>query len=111
MGADITERMFQDQVEQIARMNGWIIHHPSPHMVRPGVWRSDGQGTPDLIMAHRERGLIFAELKVETGKLSTSQVMWANALKPWCEHYVWRPSQIELIAERLGRAGATLPNA
>ena len=102
---DMTERMFQDKVEFLFRMNGWVFHHPSPHQVRPGVWRSDGQGTPDIIAAHRERGLIFAELKLETGKLSTGQVIWAHALKPWAEYYVWRPSQLDLIAERLGRVG------
>jgi hypothetical protein len=32
------------------------------------------------------------------------QVVWANALKPHVEHYVWRPNQLEMIAERLGRA-------
>lgn len=100
---DMTERMFQDKVEQIAKMNSWMIHHPSPHQVRPGVWRSDGHGTPDLILAHRERGLLFVELKTETGKLSPMQLLWANALKPWCEYYVWRPSQIDAIAVRLGR--------
>jgi hypothetical protein len=98
-----SERIFQSQVEQIATMNGWLIHHISPHQVRPGVWRSDSTGFPDLCLAHRDRGVIFAELKLENGKLSTGQVIWANALKPHVEHYVWRPSQLEMIAERLGR--------
>jgi len=99
----LTERLFQDKVEQIAKMNGWLVFHPSPKQVRAGVWRSDGKGFPDLVLAHRERGLIFAELKIEQGKLSLDQVKWANAIKPWCEHYVWRPNQLDLIAERLGR--------
>lgn len=98
-----SERIFQSQVEQIATMNGWLIHHPSPHQVRPGVWRSDGKGFPDLVLAHREKGLIFAELKLMDGKLSPMQVIWGNALKPHVEHYVWRPNQLEMIAERLGR--------
>jgi len=98
-----SERIFQSKIEQIASMNGWLIHHISPHQVRPGVWRSDSTGFPDLVLAHRERGLIFAELKLETGKLTPMQVVWANAVSPHAEHYVWRPSQLEMIAERLGR--------
>jgi hypothetical protein len=100
---EATERIFQSKVEQIASMNGWLIFHPTPHQVRPGVFRSDGKGFPDLVLAHRERGVIFAELKLGAGKLSPMQVIWANALKPHVEYYVWRENQIELIAERLGK--------
>jgi hypothetical protein len=28
---DASERIFQDKVEQIAKMNGWLIFHASPH--------------------------------------------------------------------------------
>jgi hypothetical protein len=101
---DVTERIFQSKIEQVALLNGWLIHHPSPHQVRPGVWRSDGKGFPDLVLAHRERGLIFAEIKLDDTKLSPMQVIWANALKPHVEHYVWRPNQLDAIALRLGRA-------
>ena len=101
---DVSERIWQDTVEHLAKMNGWLVFHPTPHQVRPGVFRSDGKGFPDLVLAHRERGVIFAELKLEDGKLSPMQVVWANALKPHIEHYVWRPSQLEMIAERLGRS-------
>jgi hypothetical protein len=100
---EATERIFQSKVEQLAVMNQWLVFHPTPHQVRPGVFRSDGKGFVDLVLAHRERGVIFAELKLEGGKLSPMQVVWANALKPHVEHYVWRPNMLELIAERLGR--------
>ena len=103
MAGEATERIFQSKVEQLAVMNQWLVFHPTPHQVRPGVFRSDGKGFPDLVLAHRERGIIFAELKLEGGKLSPMQVIWANALKPHVEHYVWRPNQLEMIAERLGR--------
>jgi hypothetical protein len=102
---DASERLFQDKVEHIAKMNGWLIFHASPKMVRPGVWRSDGKGFPDLCLAHRTRGCIFAELKSQHGRLSHDQIMWAEALiASGIEHYVWRPSQLDLIAERLGRS-------
>jgi hypothetical protein len=96
------ERMFQDQVMQIARMNGWQVFHASPHLVRPGVWRSDGQGFPDLLMAHPTRGCIAAELKSDTGKLSPAQVVWRNALVPHMEWVLWRPKDLNAIAKRLG---------
>ena len=99
---DVSERVFQDQVEHIARMNGWQVFHPAPHQVRAGVWRTDGQGFPDLVLAHPERGLIFAELKTERGNVSPAQKIWARALIAHAEWYLWRPSQLELIAKRLG---------
>lgn len=101
--ASASERVFQSQVEQIARMNGWLVFHPAPHQVRAGVWRSDGQGFPDLVLCHLDRGLIFAELKTERGAMSPAQKIWARAIMPHAEWYLWRPSQLDLIAERLGR--------
>jgi hypothetical protein len=103
-----SEKLFMDKVMQIAKMNGWMIHHPSPHMVRPGVWRSDGQGVPDLtLVSTTGRGIIFAELKTEEGKLTPIQRMWGQSIKAsGGEYYVWRPNQLELIAERLGRGQA-----
>ena len=101
---DASERLFQDKVEQIAKMNGWLIFHASPHLVRPGVWRSDGKGFPDLCLCHPSRGLIFAELKSQEGRLSHEQKLWAEALvNADVEHYVWRPNQLDLIAMRLGK--------
>lgn len=101
---DASERLFQDKVEQIAKMNGWLIFHASPKMVRPGVWRSDGKGFPDLCIAHHSRGLIFAELKSAEGRLSFDQKQWAQCLmNAGVEYYVWRPDQLDLIATRLGR--------
>jgi hypothetical protein len=102
---DASERLFQDKVKQIAKMNGWLIFHASPHLVRPGVWRSDGKGFPDLCLCHPSRGLIFAELKSQEGRLSHDQKLWAEALlNAGVEHYVWRPNQLDLIAMRLGKA-------
>lgn len=105
---DASERLFQDDVVRIAKMNGWQIMHVVPHQVRPGVWRSDAPGFPDLVLAHHKRGIIFAELKTERGKMSDEQKQWAVALAPHGEYYLWRPNQLELIATRLG--GTTIPD-
>lgn len=101
---DASEKLFQDKVLTIAHMNGWMSFHPTPSQVRPGVWRSDGKGFPDLVLAHPERGLIFAELKTERGKATREQIAWARAIAPHAECYLWRPNQLDLIADRLGRA-------
>jgi hypothetical protein len=101
-----SEAVWQSIVEQIAVTNGWQVFHPKRHQVRAGVYRTDGAGFPDLVLAHPAKGVIFAELKTEIGRLSVSQIVWANALKPHVEHYVWRPSQIDLVAARLSRQSA-----
>ena len=108
---DASEKIFMDRVMQIAKMNGWMIHHPTPHQVRPGVWRSDGAGFPDLMLVSTTgRGIIWAELKTETGKLSPLQRMWGQSIKAnGGEYYVWRSNQLELIAERLGGKAPTTP--
>ena len=31
---DVSERIWQDQVEHLAKLNGWLVFHPSPHQVR-----------------------------------------------------------------------------
>ena len=55
-------------------------------------------------MAHESRGLIFAELKLDNGKASPEQLIWLKALAPYAEVYLWRPADLEDIAQRLARA-------
>jgi len=100
----MSEKLFQDKVRQIAVMNGWLCFHPAPSQVRPGVWRTDGRGFPDLTLAHPERGLIFAELKTTEGRTTKEQLRWLAVLGAHSEVYVWRPNDLDKIAERLGRA-------
>lgn len=101
---DASERLFQDKVVHIFRMNGWLIFHPSPHLVRQGVWRSDGKGFPDLVCAHPKRGVLFAELKADRGIVGPDQTKWALALFPHVEYHLWRPQDMQEIADRAGRA-------
>lgn len=102
LARDASEKIFQDWVIQIARMNGWDVFHEVPRSVAKGKHVSAGPGFPDLCLKHDDRGLIFAELKTEVGKLSERQVKWLQGLSKFAEVYVWRPRDINEIAARLG---------
>lgn len=101
---DASERLFLDKVKQIARMNDWLIHHPTPYQVRPGVWRSDDKGVPDLfLVSRRNGGIVHAELKTMRGRLSEEQEEWAASIvRNGGEFHLWRPDNLEDIARRLG---------
>jgi nicotinamidase-related amidase len=101
----VNEKGFQAQVIQLARMNGWRVFHPQKMQARDGSWRtalSGDKGWPDLCLAHRERGFIVCELKADKGVLSPEQKEWLFNLAPWAECYVWKPSDLQNIAKRLG---------
>jgi hypothetical protein len=100
----ISEASFQQQVKALAYIHGWSLHHSQPSMTRTGRYITTGStGFPDLVMAHEERGLIFAELKTEKGKASDAQLNWLRTLHPHAECYLWRPSDINFIAQRLSQ--------
>ena len=105
----VSEKLFQDQVIKIAKMQRWLVFHASPSSPRPGVWRSDGKGFPDLVLvstAVPSRGVIFCELKTADGKLSPEQEKYARALiAAGIEYHLWRPRDLDVIADRLGRLG------
>ena len=99
----ISEKEFQLQVIQLAKMFGWRIHAERPAWTGKG-WRTPIQGDagfPDLVLVREihpeEVQRIFAELKSEEGKLTEDQKVWVRLLNA----YVWRPSQIKEIAKIL----------
>ena len=52
------------------------------------------------------RGVIFCELKNADGKLSAEQEKYARALiNAGIEYHLWRPRDLDAIADRLGRLG------
>ena len=105
LARDASEKLFQDQVIQIARMNGWRVFHPAPMRGHDGTWRTPlmgDKGFVDLVLAHPQRGLIFAELKTIKGKVAPEQAQWLMAIQPHAEVYLWRPTDLEAIAKRLG---------
>lgn len=101
---DLSEREWQTQVVALAKLMGWKRIYHTYNSQR------SHSGFPDLVMA-RER-LIFVELKSMAGKLSPSQQEWLDALTAaGAETHVWRPSDLEQVAEVLRRRQPTIKEA
>ncbi len=102
----LSEREFQKQVIQLARLFGWRVAHfdASVRVVgkeRRFVGDVGSKGFPDLVLARNDR-LVFVELKAEKGRVSPAQQEWLDDLgKAIPEVYLWRPSDLTLIANVL----------
>ena len=101
----ISEASFLQQVKALAYLHSWDCHHASPTQTAKGRWLTSGAvGFPDLVLCHKVKGLIFAELKSDMGRLSDSQELWSQAINEnGAEHHVWRPKDIDAISARLAR--------
>ncbi len=103
MKQPITEKQFQEQVIDIARMTGWLVHHDR------GDYRKcigGDIGFPDLVLA-RNGVVIFAELKNRLGRLTGEQRAWIAALGVEASRvtaYIWRPHDLDDIARILSHA-------
>jgi hypothetical protein len=101
----VTEASFQSQVLAIAKLAGWKVQHTRTVQIRPGKWATPLQGHagfPDLVLCHPDRGLIFAELKTNTGRVAPHQKAWLDELEQTgAEVYVWRPRDLRYIEARL----------
>jgi hypothetical protein len=98
----ISEAAFQEKVIATAQLHGWKCAHFRPMQDPSGRWRTavaaDGKGFPDLVLVHPRRGVIFAELKKETGTLAPEQKDWqAWLVAAGAVHGTWRPSDWPLI--------------
>lgn len=105
MARNAPEAILQDKVIQLAKMNGFRVQHSRPVQQKDGRWLTAIQGDPgfvDLVLAHKERGVLFIELKSDTGKLSPGQLMWQQALMPHVEWLLIRESDLPWLAKRLG---------
>lgn len=127
---EISEKAFQAQVTGLAQLLGWYwLHVSHSPQVKGGVVTRYttpttgplGKGWFDLVLT-REKRLIFAELKSETGKVSPEQARVHEVFRPLVvnrysfspglgfnvlalpqiEMFVWKPSDIEEI-ERILR--------
>lgn len=101
----VLERDFAKQVESILNIFGWTWKHDLPAVRQSGRWATAFKGTagfPDYIAVRGSR-VICAELKNEKGRLSEGQKQWIDLLEQSgkVEVYVWRPSDLQKIAETL----------
>lgn len=101
-----SEKDFQQDVRQIARLYGWADYC---------VWNSrhSPAGWPDLTLL-KPPHLIFAELKTDHGKLQPTQTRTLNLLRE-CQQisaYCWRPDDYPQIHAAIGpddSSAATTP--
>ena len=100
----LSERDFSLQVEDLFKIFHWRYSHFRPAQTAKG-WRTSitgYKGFPDYVAAKGKR-IIFAELKSEIGKLTPDQEDWIALLKlcPGVEVYVWKPNDLQEIANIL----------
>ena len=98
----LSEKDFQVNVLEAAAWSGWLAYHPERGQLN-GRWLTPGSnGFPDLVLAHPQRGVMFVELKADTGRLSDAQVEWLQTLTDGgAEAHVWRPRDWDRILARL----------
>ena len=91
----VTEREFDRQVRDFAKMTGWMTYHTWLPIHSPA-------GFPDLCLVRRDR-IVFAELKSAKGKTTPKQDEWLEALRATgkVEVYLWRPDDLQAICELL----------
>lgn len=98
----MSEKQWQSQVVQLAAMYGFTRQYHTYDS------RRSAKGFPDLVLVRpagpRKGRCLFVELKAEKGRLSPEQEQWIEALKAaGAEIYVWRPSQVQEVADVLSR--------
>lgn len=102
---NITEAQFQTAILDLARWLGWRTFHPRTIKSFTGHHLTAYQGERgfvDLVLAHPQRGVIFAELKSKTGRLSIHQELWREVLeRAGAEYHLWRPQDWHNIEKRL----------
>ena len=98
------EAEWQRQVIQLARTFGWKVQHSRVSKVgdRHMTAITGDIGFPDLVLVHRTKGVVFAELKAERGTLRSEQKDWRDALvAAGGEWYLWRPDDLMQVMKRL----------
>lgn len=91
----VTEKQFQAQVIQLAKVLRWKVQFHWRSFHSPAGW-------PDLTLVRADR-IIHAELKTVKGKVSEAQQEWLDVLAATgkCEVYVWRPADFDVITDIL----------
>lgn len=114
LGIGPTEAEHQAQVIELAHLLGWHHLHVRRSIGKGRTWvtATNVIGWPDLVLFRPaddgQQHLIFAELKSERGKLTPEQEQVLDDLRrSGCEVHVWRPSDMDAIAKRLGDGRAS----
>ncbi|HEY1186328.1 MAG TPA: VRR-NUC domain-containing protein [Gemmata sp.] len=97
--ADLGEREFQRAVVELAERHGWKCYHTHDS-------RRSAKGWPDLALC-RTGALILAELKTDTGRITTEQTEWLDLLRtvPGLRVRLWRPSLWAAVVAELTEGG------
>ena len=102
----VTEKVFQDQLIQLAHLYKWRVAHFRASMDSHGRWKTavaaDGVGFPDLLCV-RGAAVVAIEVKGELGKTTPEQEQWLDALRlAGVMALVMRPSDLRKgIPQRL----------
>ena len=90
----MSEKEFQAQVVELARKLGYKVFHDYDS-------RMNTAGFPDLVLVGRY--VIFAELKTDSGQLTSPQMQWIQALTSaeGVHAVVWRPKDWDTIKKVL----------
>lgn len=87
----MTEKAFQQQVLELARLYGWLPYHTYDS-------RRCAPGFPDLVLVRENDRVIYAELKVPGNRLTQHQVAWRQALLSAGQDYrLWYPGDWDEI--------------
>lgn len=93
-----TEAEFQSDVVNAAKLFGLAVYHTFDS-------RRSEAGFPDLTIVGA-RGVLFRELKTDTGKLRKEQQYWLSALRSSGANVkVWRPKDWDVIVSELQGLG------
>lgn len=105
-----SEKSWQADVEQLARILGWRTFHVNqvarcPDCGSRAVARAIPPGWPDLVLVKPNRHILFVELKSDTGKTTPEQDGWLDAIMA-ARHgrsTVWRPKDLAEVQRELER--------
>lgn len=92
----MTEAQWQKLIKELAEALGWMHYHTYDS-------RRSEPGFPDDVLLHPiQRRVIFAELKTDTGRVSSEQKRWLLMLRQSGQAaYVWRPKHYQIIVRIL----------
>lgn len=91
--AHVSEAAFQSAITDLCDLLGLRYWHDNDS-------RRNRAGLPDLLIVGK--GVLWAEIKREDGRLRPEQAAWLSALRlAGAEVHVWRPSDMPAITKRL----------